>query len=351
MPEKGAPSSPGADELPPVVTPEILAEAAVWLAQLHGPGRSPAMLQECRAWQAQSAAHRLAFERCTDTWQEAAGVGALVPGVLARQAGSPALSRAGRGRRLALAAAALGGVAALGLRLWPRGVYSTGVGEQRSLVLEEGSRIALNTATVVRVKITDSLRSVTVVHGEALFEVAKDRSRPFVVSVADAQVVATGTAFLVRSTPVGQAARGAFDVALIEGQVIVQRAEGRAQSQLGSTVVMRPGERLRVGLRDSGPVAVSQGPRVDRPPLDPLLAWQRGQVVFDNALLSDAVAEMNRYSNVQITLSDAEALGSLRVSGVFRAGDSEAFAHAIAKLHGVSVWPVERGLMLGIEPP
>ena len=348
MPKKDAPSSPGAGEPQPVVTPEILAEAAVWLAQLHGPGRSPAMLHECRAWQAHSAAHRLAFERCTDTWQEAAGVGALLPGVLARQA-LPALSRTGRGRRQALAALALGGVAALGLRLWSRGVYSTGVGEQRSLVLGDGSRITLNTATEVRVRITDALRSVTVVHGEALFEVAKDPGRPFVVSVADAQVVATGTAFLVRSTPAGQAARGAFDVALIEGQVIVQRAEGRAQSKMGAPVLMRPGERLRVGQRGGSPAAVSQGPHVDRPPLDPLLAWQRGQVVFDNALLSDAVAEMNRYSKVQIMLADAKALGALRVSGVFRAGDGEAFARAVARLHGMAVWPTQAGLMLAVR--
>lgn len=351
MPKKDAPSRPGASEPQPLVMPEILAEAAVWLAQLYGPGRSPAMLRECRAWQAQSVAHRLAFERCTDTWQEAAGIGALLPGVIAWQAGAPALSRAGRGRRLALTAVALSGIAALGVRIWPRDVYSTGVGEQRSLVLDDGSRVTLNTATEVRVKITDALRSVTVAHGETLFEVAKDPGRPFVVSVADAQVVATGTAFLVRSTPAGQEAKGAFDVALIEGQVIVQRAEGRAQSQLRAPVVMRPGERLRVGQRARDSVAAAAVSSVDRPPLDPLLAWQRGQVVFENALLSDAVVEMNRYSKMQIMLADSKALEALRVSGVFRAGDSEAFAHAVAKLQGMAVGTVQGGLTLTVQQP
>jgi len=58
----------------PVVTPEIAAEAAVWVARLHGLDRSRHMERDCLAWQGRSAAHRLAFECCTDTWQEVAGI-------------------------------------------------------------------------------------------------------------------------------------------------------------------------------------------------------------------------------------------------------------------------------------
>lgn len=331
----------------PLVTREILAEAAVWVTRLHGPGRSRAMQRECLAWQARSAAHRLAFERCTDTWQDVAGVRrADIP---ASTSEDPVHSAEGRRKawRLPLAFATLGCAAAFALSLWPDGTYSTGVGEQRLIVLADGSRMTLNTSTDVRVKLTDALRAVTVARGEALFEVAKDAGRPFVVSVSDAKVVATGTAFLVRSTPPAKAGGDAFGVTLLEGQVIVQRSDAAVQSALSSAVVMTPGDRLRVGQAISGNGrAASTGPRLDRPQLDPLLAWKRGVAVLDDVTLADAVADMNRYSRVPIRLADSEALRALRVSGVYQTGDNEAFAQAVAKLYGLVVRPRNGGLEL-----
>jgi len=266
-----APAEPGAYE--PLVTQEIAAEAAVWLARLHGPDRSRSMERECLAWQARSAAHRLAFERCTDTWQEVAGVRRdQIPT-------SPSVDQlrstngGGKGWRRALAVAALGCAATLALSLWPNDTYSTSVGEQRLIVLADGSRLTLNTATDVRVKLTDALRAVTVERGEVLFEVAKDTGRPFVVSVSDAKVVATGTAFLVRSTPPAKMGGDAFGVTLLEGQVIVQRSAGAVQSALSGTVVMAPGDRLRVHQASSeNRRAPPTGARLDRPMLDPLEA-------------------------------------------------------------------------------
>lgn len=329
------------------VAREILAEAAVWVTQLHGPDRSRTMERECLAWQAQSAAHRLAFERCTDTWQYAAGVQSiLIPSStrerMPRSGASPTQSR-----RLALAFAAIGCTAFAAVVLWPNQSYSTSVGEQRLIVLADGSRMTLNTSTDVRVKMTDTLRAVTVKRGEALFEVEKDASRPFVVSVSDAKVVATGTAFLVRSKPPAATGSDAFDVTLIEGQVIVERASSAAQSSLANTVVMTPGQRLRVSqaVGHRQPMA-SAGARLDRPELDKVLAWRRGVSVLENATLEEAVAEMNRYSHVPIRLSDTPAMRALRVSGVYRTGDNEAFAHALASLHGLAVRPSNGGLDL-----
>lgn len=319
---------------------EVLAEAAVWLARLHGPGRSQAMQRDCLTWQAHSAAHRLAFERCTDTWQDVAGV---------QRQQIPASPPAGRQRsakgsgkdwRLALVFAAAGCAAAFALSLWPDGTYSTGVGEQRLIVLADGSRMTLNTATAVRVKLTNAQRAVTVERGEALFEVAKDASRPFVVIVSDAKVVAKGTAFLVRSLPPAKPGGDAFGVTLFEGQVIVQRSGGAVQSALIGTVVMTPGERMCVGQASSGNgPATPAAARLDRPKLDDLLAWTRGVAVMDNVPLADAADDMNRYSNMPIMVAESQALGALRISGVFRTGDNEAFAQAVAQVHGLVVRP------------
>ncbi|MFG6416870.1 FecR family protein [Roseateles sp. DC23W] len=327
------------------MTREILAEAAVWVTRLHGPERSRAMERECLAWQAQSTAHRLAFERCTDTWQEVGGLSrAQIQAAVGKRRSAGSLR--GRAGRVAVGLAMLCLAAVSVVLLWPGHTYGTGVGEQRMIILADGSRMTLNTSTEARVRLTDSQRTVTVEHGEALFEVAKDAGRPFVVKVADAQVVATGTQFLVRSTPPAEVAGDAFGITLIEGQVTVQRSAGSAHGVPEAPVVMAPGERLRVALSLS---AARQAPaqiRLDRPQLDRLLAWNRGFVMLDGTTLPEAVAEMNRYSRVPITLRDQETLNALRISGTFRTGDNNAFAQAVARLFDLVVTLRDGGLEL-----
>lgn len=333
----------------PRVTREILAEAAVWVTRLHGPDRSRVMELECLTWQAQSAAHRLAFERCTDTWQEVAGLSrAQIQAAVSEQSRRERSWR-GRAGRVALAVAMLCCVCVSAVILWPGQTYRTDVGEQRSIILADGSRMTLNTSTEVRVRLTQAMRSVTVQQGEALFEVAKDAGRPFVVSVADAQVLATGTAFLVSATPPRESAGEAFAVTLLEGQVIVQGSTGAAHGVLSDPVRMAPGERLRVGQSPGVPNQGAAQAQVDRPQLDHLLAWQRGFAILDNTPLPDAIADMNRYSKVQIALADSTELRSLRVSGSYRTGDNAGFAQAVARLHGLVVVPREGRLELSSD--
>ncbi|WP_431258554.1 FecR family protein [Roseateles chitinivorans] len=315
------------------VTPEIAAEAAVWVARLHGPSRSRTMELACLDWQGRSAAHRLAFERCTDTWEAVSGL------TLSVYAGATAGARPHHGanggfriRRAVLVSTALGGAASLAWRLLPdEQIYETGVGERRVVMLADGTRMSLNTSTDVRVELTKTRRAVSVRSGEVLFEVAKDSSRAFEVQVANAKVVATGTAFLVRATPRERDSSESFGVTLIEGRVVVQRPRG-AQT-MPASLVMAPGDRMRVLRSEEGRAGEEfPPPRLDRPRLNQLLAWQRGEAVFDNTPLPEAVAELNRYSKAQIFLVgvDGEAL---RVSGVYRTGDNDAFARAVARLH------------------
>ena len=304
------------------------------------------------AWQARSAAHRLAFERCTETWQNVAGV--TLSSYASAASGVSLGKRAGPSnrRRWALAATALTAGGLLVLQPWRTvDTYVTGVGEQRLVVLQDGTRMSLNTATRVRVELARSQRIVKVDGGEALFEVAKDASRPFVVQAAGTDVVATGTAFVVRLTPGSQGVGDALAVTLVEGQVVVRAAvDGAAGSALVSPVVMAAGDRVRLRqLAGAATPGVSrEALRLDRPRMDQALAWKRGEVIFDDVSLLDAVAEMNRYSRMQITVAAADALGGLRVSGVFKTGDNASFAHAVAALHGLVVR--ERVDRLELEP-
>ena len=333
------------------VTPEIAAEAAVWIARLHGPSRSAQMEREFRAWQALSAAHRLAFERCTDTWQDVAGL-TLSTYAHAVSSGAPArgVQRAGRLKRRAwaLAATTLVVCSVLVLQPWQAAdAYATGVGEQRLVVLQDGTRLSLNTATRVRVDLGAAQRTVHVEEGEALFEVAKDARRPFVVKVAGTEVVATGTAFVVQFVPRSKGAGDSLAVTLVEGQVVVRGAAVATEAALPRPVVMAAGERMR--LHPSGGAAKLTATQVDRPRMEQVLAWKRGEVLFDDASLLDAVAEMNRYSPTPIRLAGEVALGRLRVSGLFRTGDNASFARAMAALHGLVVLERPDGLELALK--
>lgn len=333
----------------PVVTRKIAAEAATWIARLHGPSRSPEMEQAVRDWLAHSAAHRLAFERGTDVWQEVAGVtvadayaGAAARAMNAALAGDRRWAR-WRWPLLGLLALLLAAAAFLAHRWWSVDVYTTKVGEQQLVLLADGTRMSLNTDTQVRVEIDANLRSVRVEGGEAIFEVAKDPQRPFVVRAGDSEVRAIGTVFTVRLA--GHSAEHpdeSLAVTLIEGQISVRPVARDAGPKEASVkpVTMEAGERMVVSRnREKAVVGNAQGPlaiqHLDRPRLDQLVAWKRGEAVFDNVSLPEAVSEMNRYTRTPIVLiGDAS---KLRVSGLYHTSDSPGFARAIAALHGLQV--------------
>lgn len=335
----------------PTVTPEIAAEAAVWIARLHGPDRAPAMERECLAWQARSAAHRLAFERCTDVWEavprvrlaDAYASASIRPADRASEVGPSTRSRWLLASTFAVLIVGFG----LTAHFWSDGdVYATKVGEQQLIVLEDGTRMTLNTDTRIRVVMNRDLRSVNVQAGEALFEVAKDPRRSFVVRVADSEVVAVGTVFSVRLSGGAAHIGEALAVTLIEGKVTVRpaspdRAHGIAPAV---PVLMQAGERMRLvkAGKSTGPATQ----QVDRPRIDQVIAWRRSEAVFDDVSLLDAVAEMNRYNRTPIVLLGDASMPKLRVSGLYRTGDSAGFARAVAALHGLLVQEREGRLEL-----
>lgn len=287
----------------------------------------------------------MAFERCTDTWQDVAGITlrdyATVARIGARAQRKPRpIRRTRRAVGVALAGVVIA-VLLVVMQPWrASGTYATNVGELRTVILEDGTRISLNTATRVRVALASAQRTVRVEEGEALFEVAKDARRPFVVRVADREVVALGTVFSVRLTSTSEFGSDALDVTLIEGQVNVRAASGeRDKASETRPVLLNPGDRLRLskpgGRAAKGPQGVTM--QMDRPYVDQLMAWRRSEADFDDVPLSDAVAEMNRYSRHPIVLVGDDLSKVLRISGLFRTGDNVAFARAVAALHGLVV--------------
>lgn len=202
--------------------------------------------------------------------------------------------------------------------------YVTGVGEQRAVRLADGSTLALNTGSVVEVAYTPTHRNIRLLQGQALFEVAHNPARPFVVTAGDRVVTALGTRFDVRLD-----AR-AVKVVLVQGRVKVEplRPAGleRVIPVLGRDT-LEAGEALVADSADGVEVATAD--------TEQATSWRRGQVIFRDDTIAAAVAEMNRYSDTQLVINDPR-IGELKISGVFGVTREENFLAALT-----SFYPVE----------
>jgi transmembrane sensor len=321
------------------------AEASAWIARLHGEHRTAKVEAGFKRWLATSAEHRAAFELVNDIW---VGVERLP------KPATPAFVRWPHAGLVltwqrALAAVAVFAVIGIGAVLHFRDPgLATRVGEQRNWSLEDGTRISLNTASRVHVHYDRVARRVELDEGEAFFEVAKRSDWPFIVTAGGKQVVALGTAFLVRRD------EKRVVVTLVEGKVTVSpvgeapslasgqnpapesrpatgsssRPLARALKESPEDVTLSPGQRVTFAANDRA--------ALDRPALERVTAWQRGQVILDHTPLADAVVEMNRYSDVELKIEEPEAARA-EVTGIFRIGDSENFAQAVAETYQLKI--------------
>jgi transmembrane sensor len=198
-------------------------------------------------------------------------------------------------------------------------VYATELGEIRSLPLVDGSMVAINTRSQVEVALSRRDRRINLRQGEAWFQVAKDRERPFVVSAGLARVRAVGTAFSVRREG------GACDVLVTEGVVETWlEGSGRAPLRLGAgcKTVLVPG---------SSPQVVEAAQDITR-----ALSWRNGQIALAGESLAEAAAEFNRYNARRILIDDA-ALSQRRFVGLFQTNDPDGFVAAVAATVGAKV--------------
>jgi len=308
--------------------------AALWHERVNADDVSEDTRDALKMWLAESPAHAAAYQAIDRTWAQlkAASLDPEILGLRHETALRLTRKTSGELRPLRWVAAALilvtlgTAVASLapyaGFDLSPiawikgkthfhgDGRYVTTTGERLTFALADGSQITLNTQTELSVTYSATVRSVRLIRGQALFEVAKDAARPFVVQAQDRRFVAVGTAFDVRIE--GEEVK----VTMLTGTV---RAEGQTpDSPIATTVTA--GEQLITDNRTPDHVR----------PADPerITSWRRGQVIFDDTRLSDAVEEINRYSETRVKLADPK-LGDLRLSGAFATGATRTFVEAV----------------------
>jgi transmembrane sensor len=319
------------------LSPGRLAEAGVWIARLHSEERDRATVAGLRRWLQTDPLNAKAFELCTEIWEESQNLRRVVP--FATETPQPRNKRWSLPFAAAMTATVAAVAAVVGVLFLHRlPDVSTAVGEQRSLTLNDGTRVFLNTATHVVVKYDKSVRRVELEAGEALFQVAKRPDWPFIVRAGGRQVRALGTSFVVRRDAQQMA------VTLVEGKVTVSTAFN-SDEQPAPRLQPERGERMdgtgpgKVYTLSAGQrliFAAGKPAQLDAPSLEKAMAWRRGQVFLDDTPLSSAVSEMNRYSSTKLVIERPEA-ESLLINGLFQAGDSASFATAVAQAYSLRV--------------
>lgn len=259
-----------------------------------------------------------------------AGLSLIVTPVEAREGISETVRRPDRRALIAgvgAAAAAMGALVLIPVLSNKR--YRTDVGEIRRVPLEDGSLAAINTDTAIDIGFQPKQRAIRLDRGEAWFQVAKDASRPFVVTAGAVQVRAVGTAFSVRRRAMG------VDVLVTEGVVEVTSGKTGAPTRVSA------GNRIFVS--DAGKTARP----LHRPlEMDRALAWRDGQIALDGDTVAAAVSEFNRYNTRKIVVTDPRLEGR-RIVGWFHTNEPESFARAVALSEKVEIDDSGDVIMLG----
>lgn len=294
--------------------------AAAWVVRLADPDCGDADRQAFAAWRAQSLDHDVAFEREAAAWERLDRLGAVRPGaaapdpdLLASFAAEPGRARAWDWRRLAAAAAVVVVAPALALvavDVWGDPAYATGVGERRLVVLPDHSRVELNTDTKVVVHMRGGARTVRVVRGEAVFDVAAG-ARPMLIE-ADGTRVATGN--------------GQVDVRLAGPRttVVVARGDASVSDRRGGGRVYRLAASSEAVFGAGGEAQHA----LSSDQLEQGLAWRQDAVDLNGRTLAEAVEEFNRYNRRKIVLADS-SISNLVLGGVFNDRDVDGFTRAV----------------------
>lgn len=288
----------------------ILDEAAVWLMRLHAGDITDAQRRDWQQWCQRSPEHERA-------WQRAAQLGqtlSVIPPAIGKQVLQPRTSRRKAVKALSLLLAA-GPAAWLGYRLLPldewRADYSSGVGQQRRIVLDDGTRLTLNTASAVDVIFDRQRRQINLRRGEILIDTAKDPQatpRPFLVQSAQGTMQALGTRFLVRQWP------QASSIAVFEGAVRIQPATAGIAAR-----TLQAGWQMRF---DSAGMDAPQAAD------DSASAWSSGMLVADRMPLRALLTELGRYRHGQLGCD--EQIAQLPVSGAFPIDNTDAALELLA---------------------
>lgn len=304
----------------PHLQPQTLEAAARWFVRVSAGDMNEHERICWQNWRAADAAHEYAWqqiEQVTRKFESPALSSSLQLELLNRPT-SPA-------RRKALQHIALlcvlGGVGVSGYRAGTdTPEYSTAKGEQRTLVLQDGSRVTLNTQTAIDVRFTEHERRIILRSGEIYIETAQETQRafrPLVARSIHGSVTALGTRFTLRSD-----AHWSY-VSLFEGAVDIRNVASNSRGKLTS-LRMAAGNQTRFNERSTANPSALLNTGVGYA----VPYWLNGVLLIDNMSLPDFIAELSRYRPGHIRC--ASELAQLRISGAFPLDNTDAILDSIA---------------------
>lgn len=307
--------------------------AAEWfhrLAAAQGAKDAAETRRAFQRWLEADPDHAVAFARSAAIWDEV-GAHAAAPEMMSLREAAIADARAAAQSRWrlparaepnrwrAVAAVYLVGAIGLGvagyfyLQPKPPPAFATSIGERRSVVLADNSRVDIDADSAISVEYSPERRAIHLLRGQAYFQVEKDPARPFVVDANGRSVVATGTQFDVEALDKG------MRVTLVEGRVVVRLPAGGSRQLL-------PNDQLT-------DVSGERPALVRLPSTLAETAWRQGKLLFDNEPIAEAVARIDRYSPMPVVADPSVA--SIRIGGAFDAGDIRAFVGAVTAYYPV----------------
>ncbi|MCY4427770.1 MAG: FecR family protein [Halieaceae bacterium] len=258
--------------------------------------------------------------------------------------------------KTAVAASLLAAISLAAVSWWQGGnamkTHETSLGEQRSLVLEDGSVVEMNTASQIDVEFDSANRTVTLVAGEVFFDVRKDAARPFVVRVGESEIRVLGTKFNVYMQ------EKETSVTVLEGNVSVSTGMDLddAAEFTGAIAVSTLPQLINnesVLLKSGEQAVIHNETRkittVTLPDSEKFLAWTDRRLILDETRLDEILAEFTRYNDVRFTIANEE-VAKLRFTGVFDAQDMESFISYLEFHSDVSVVKQNGVIVVGSLP-
>ncbi len=319
-------------------------EAASWYARLNSGEVLDADWEKFDAWRATDPAHALTYAEISLVWED---IGELDLAASSDKITSPAKAHIPPGQILSDALSSLeagfrnpfgkiaafsGAAAALFAFMWLGALYGgafdhryeTAIGATKTITTNDGSQIELNTNSQLRVAFRLQRRRIFLDRGQAYFDVARQERRPFIVRANDTSVTVTGTRFDVDISK-----KNKISVSVAEGLVSIALND---QNKSRHTAPQMPEVAVSGGKRFEGNILDNSHELRDAD-IDNLLAWRRNQLIFQNASLSEAIAELSRYTPMRLSIDD-QTLADRTFSGVIQLSDPAAIISSLEAVSG-----------------
>lgn len=326
---------------------DIQEQACLWISRLDR-GLSDAEKAELEAWLGDSQSHRAALLEAASLWDDMSALNELSGLFPQYQTKSDVTQLAHRkSKRVVWSSIAACFTLVMCWALFTQTHFmnkpnvvasvtqnvSTGIGEQKNIVLSDGSTLHINTNSVVSIDFSQTLRHIVLLKGEAHFQVAHEVDRPFVVTAGSNTVTAVGTAFNMQYVE-----DGAFELVVTEGKVLVKdrfTTFDTPAAQLASQVITEQGLLMFAGEKATVQGDVDGRENLSQNDIDDDLAWQQGMIVFKGEPLEEVLFEIGRYTPVRLAIVD-DSLKGRRVAGFFKVGDIDGLLSALETSFDIS---------------